>query len=338
MGAVLWHVTMSADGFIAGPGDAMEWVAEWPGPNPVVDDVIASTGALVIGRRTYEVEDRVRGGFYGGAWTGPYFVLTHAPPATVPDWMTGAFVGDGIAAAIERARAAAGERDVVVLGADIARQCMEHGLLDEILVHLAPVLLGDGVRLFDVAGGRRANLETVAVSRAGQVTNLRFRVAKGAAAGSGAPAVASGPAEVARAIIDAGRYLTLATADEHGRPWASPVWYAHTGHREFLWVSDPGARHSRNIAARPEVGIVIFDSRAPVGRGQGVYVSAVAEEVADADLEPRIDVFARRSVAQGAPEWTAADVRPPARLRLYRAVAREHHLGGRDDTRTRVGL
>jgi hypothetical protein len=110
MGKVLWHVTMSLGGFIAGPDDAMDWVFEYPGPNATAAEVIETTGALVVGRRTYEVEDRQRGGFCGGAWTGPFFVLTHHPPADVPDWMTGTFVTDGIDDAIARAKAAAGER------------------------------------------------------------------------------------------------------------------------------------------------------------------------------------------------------------------------------------
>jgi hypothetical protein len=86
-------------------------------------------------------------------------------------------------------------------------------------------------------------------------------------------------ASVARDIIDSNAYMTLATADENGLPWASPVWYAAEGYAHFYWVSSPEARHSRNVAARPEVSIVIFDSQAPVGTGQGVYVSAIAEEL-----------------------------------------------------------
>lgn len=178
MGKVLWHVTMSLDGFIAGPDDAMDWVFEHPGPSETAAEVIETTGALVVGRRTYKVEDRQRGGFYGGAWTGPFFVLTHHPPASAPDWMTGTFINDGIDDAIARAKAAAGDTNVVVLGADIARQCLEHLLLDEIVVHVAPVLLGDGVRLFSAAGGRRFDLERTSVAQSGQLTDLRFRVAK----------------------------------------------------------------------------------------------------------------------------------------------------------------
>jgi hypothetical protein len=72
---VLWHVTMSLDGFISGPGDAMDWAYD-TGPNETAAAVIRTTGALIVRRRAYEVEDRDRGGFYGGAWTGPLFVLT----------------------------------------------------------------------------------------------------------------------------------------------------------------------------------------------------------------------------------------------------------------------
>src|ERR1700704_3383308 len=159
MGLVLWHTTMSLDGFIAGPDDAMEWVFEYPSPNETVAEAIETTGAIVAGRRSYEVEDRDRGGFYGGAWTGPFFVLTHAPPETVPEWMTGTFVSNGIESAVAQAKAAAGEKNVVIFGANTAAQCLDAGLLDEILVHIAPVLLGDGVRLFSRGGEPPVRLE-----------------------------------------------------------------------------------------------------------------------------------------------------------------------------------
>jgi hypothetical protein len=139
-------------------------------------------------------------------------------------------------------------------------------------------------------------------------------------------------AALARAIVDDHLYMTLGTADEEGRPWVSPVYYAVIGYREFLWVSSPEARHSRNIAVRPEVSIVIFDSRTPINTGQGVYMSALAAELAGADHEREIGVFSRRGVAHGGRPWTQADVRPPARHRLYRAVASEHFvLSPRDE-------
>jgi nitroimidazol reductase NimA-like FMN-containing flavoprotein (pyridoxamine 5'-phosphate oxidase superfamily) len=143
---------------------------------------------------------------------------------------------------------------------------------------------------------------------------------------------------LARAIIDESSYMTLGTADEAGHPWVSPVWYAPEHYGTFFWVSDPAARHSRNLAKRPEISIVIFDSHAPIGTGQGVYVTGIAEEITSAELEHGINVFSRRSQAQGASAWTPVDVQPPSRLRLYRAVAREHYVGNREDRRVRVNI
>ena len=86
-------------------------------------------------------------------------------------------------------------------------------------------------------------------------------------------------AALARRLIDENDYMTLATADERGRPWASPVFYAAEMHTRFYWVSSPEARHSRHIAARREVSIVIFDSRARIGSAQAVYANAIAQEL-----------------------------------------------------------
>jgi pyridoxine/pyridoxamine 5'-phosphate oxidase len=126
----------------------------------------------------------------------------------------------------------------------------------------------------------------------------------------------------AREIIDANAYMTLATADADGRPWASPVWFAHADYTTFFWVSRPEARHSRNLKARPQLAIVIFDSTVAEGEGQAVYIEAEAEPAGDAG----IDVFSQRSVARGGEAWTSADVSPPASLRLYRATAQAHYL------------
>jgi hypothetical protein len=133
-----------------------------------------------------------------------------------------------------------------------------------------------------------------------------------------------------RSIIDAGLYMVLATADATGRPWSSPVYFAHDAYASFVWVSSPDARHSRNIAGRPEVGVAIFDSHAPIGTGQGVYVSAVAEPVGEDDLAAAIAVFSRRSLGHGGLEWTAEDVRPGSGLRLYRAVAESYAILAKD--------
>jgi len=126
-------------------------------------------------------------------------------------------------------------------------------------------------------------------------------------------------------LIEASHYLVLATADGAGRPWSSPVYFAHIGFTEFFWVSSPDVTHSRNIAVRPEVGIAIFDSHAAIGTGQGVYMSAVAELLEDSDEAVRgVAAFSRRSVAHGGREWTSGDLRPGAGLRLYGATADSH--------------
>lgn len=153
---------------------------------------------------------------------------------------------------------------------------------------------------------------------------------------------ATGPAaQTVRGIIEASRYLVLATADATGRPWSSPVYFAHIDFAEFFWVSSPGATHSRNIAVRPEVGIVVFDSHVAIGAGQGVYMPAVAELLQDGEAARGIEAFSRRSVVHGSSEWTSEEVRPGAGLRLYRAAADSHWIlakDGRPDHRIHVPL
>lgn len=135
----------------------------------------------------------------------------------------------------------------------------------------------------------------------------------------------------ARQIVDANQYMVLGTADASGRPWASPVWFAHQDYREFVWVSSPEVRHSRNIAERLQVGIVIFDSRVPIGAGQGVYLSCEAAVASGADLERLLDVFNRRSLASGDTALARSDVEEPSgEFRLYRAVAGEASMLAKD--------
>jgi nitroimidazol reductase NimA-like FMN-containing flavoprotein (pyridoxamine 5'-phosphate oxidase superfamily) len=143
-------------------------------------------------------------------------------------------------------------------------------------------------------------------------------------------------ARTARQIIDANSYMTVGTADAEGRPWATPVWFAHDGYSAFLWVSRPGARHSGNIAARPDVGIVIFDSTVPVGAAEAVYVEASAEQVPPAEVETAIATFSLRSESDGGGSWHMPDVVGAARLRLYRARASAHYLLGKGDSRIPV--
>ena len=145
------------------------------------------------------------------------------------------------------------------------------------------------------------------------------------------PRAGDDPAATARAIIASNLYMVLGTADEAGHPWVSPVYYAPVGDREFVWVSRPDALHSCNLARRAEVSIVIFDSSVPIGTGQGVYMAAVAGELAGGAREHAIAAFSRRSVEHGGHEWTVADVEPPAALRLYAGEATAHYVLGAVD-------
>lgn len=141
---------------------------------------------------------------------------------------------------------------------------------------------------------------------------------------------------VARAVFAGNRYMTLGTADEHGHPWVSPVWFARAGYDELLWVSSPHARHSRNIAARPQISIVVFDSQDPVGSAAAVYMLATAAELTGTALQHGTEVFARENAAQGLRPWTLSDVTAPARHRLYRAAVTEHWVLGPHDERLPV--
>ncbi len=177
---LLYSVTMSLDGFIAGPGGDMGWLTEHLGPDPEVDALIQDVGALLVGRRTFGGDDPHRGdpekeGAFGGAWEGPQVVLTHRPP---PDPVPGVTFAGSLEEAVRAASAAAGDRYVNVLGADVARQCVEAGVLDEVLTFVAPVLLGDGVRLFSRPGGEPVRLERLRVSQAPHATGLWWRVVR----------------------------------------------------------------------------------------------------------------------------------------------------------------
>lgn len=176
-GKVVVNRAMSLDGFVAAPGDSMDWVFDYASPDQV-PDVMAATGAMLCGRRTYDVGQRdagkVSGDAYGGLWSGPVFVLTHRPPPGPPDGRHTFLAGD-IAAAIATAKAAADGRDVEVLGSDVTGQCLRLGLVDEIFVLILPVLLGHGTPLVTGAEVDRVNLEPVSSTTSGAVTAMRFR-------------------------------------------------------------------------------------------------------------------------------------------------------------------
>jgi len=149
---------------------------------------------------------------------------------------------------------------------------------------------------------------------------------------------AGGLGALARRIIDANRFMTPATADGKGRPWPSPAWYAHVEYRDFLWVSRPDARHSTNLAARPDAGIVIFDSTVSPAEVTAVYVECSVEQLAGPELERGIESFSHHSVTTGTRAWAAGDVLGSAAHRLYRARASAHYVLVRDDRRQAVRL
>jgi dihydrofolate reductase len=215
MSKLTFDITMSLDGFIAGPrqtleqplGDGGDRIHEWmyglasfrerhgmdggetTADSEVLEESVAKTGAILMGRRM----------FSGGAgpweadpnpdaWWGddppfhvPVFVLTHHARETVTKQggTSYTFVTDGIETALELARAAAGDKDVAIAGgADVIQQCLAAGLVDEFQVHVAPLFLGDGVRLFDQLGTKQPKLESTRVIESPAVTHLKYRVVK----------------------------------------------------------------------------------------------------------------------------------------------------------------
>ena len=145
-------------------------------------------------------------------------------------------------------------------------------------------------------------------------------------------------AKLGMKIVDKALYMTIATADNSGQPWPSPVYFAHRDYREYFWVSKPEAVHSRNLRDRREVGIVIFDSRSKIGTGRGVYVLGVAQELPAHAVGEGIEAFSARSVEHGGVEWTREDVRNPAEHRLYRATAEATFVLDEHDQRVEVRL
>jgi dihydrofolate reductase len=187
------YMSMSLDGFITGPDDGPghglgtdghrlhEWIGEPegaaphfnpPGTSGQVFEELMATGAVVVGRKTFD---------YAGRWNGdhhgvPIFVPTRgtsAEPAS--EWVH--YVTDGVESAMRQAKEAAGDANVLVHGADLAQSCLRAGVLDELEIHLVPVLLGEGRRLFEHLGADHIELELTRVLEAPGVTHLRYRVA-----------------------------------------------------------------------------------------------------------------------------------------------------------------
>lgn len=186
MGKVVLGMTMSLDGFINDRSGSVEVLypnlaaLRETGP---LQESIRNTGAVVMGRHSFDMAedpDRLAGNY---EYQVPIFVLTHRPPKKHPketSELTFTFVMDGIESAVRQAKAAAGDRDVNVIGAaNTAGQCLTAGLADELHVDIMPILLGGGLRIFEDIGIRQIQLERLAVIElpAGR-THLEFRILK----------------------------------------------------------------------------------------------------------------------------------------------------------------
>lgn len=204
MTKVIFENSVSLDGFVAGPndgpdnglGDGGQRLFQWyssgdtdfalPGTDMVFKISRASAdflreewhslGAMIAGRRMFDIAHAWGGHPPGG---GPCFIMTHHPPQ---EWLKEGspftFVTDGIESAVRQARQAAGDKHVSIASASIAQQCIRAGLLDEIIIDLAPVILGGGVRLFDKLGIAPLNLEQITAVEGKDVTHIKYRVIK----------------------------------------------------------------------------------------------------------------------------------------------------------------
>lgn len=171
-GKVLWHFTMSLDGFVAGPNHEMGWMTGFSHRPGLIAEYIESTGAVLGGRDGWAVAGDARP--YGGAWDGPIFVPTHHPQdATPSDGVT--FLNCGPAEAVRIGLAAAGGKNLEVLSATIGRQLLDLGLIDEIDLHIAAVLLGEGIRLYDNPGTEPIRLHRVGSGDPRATVNVRYQ-------------------------------------------------------------------------------------------------------------------------------------------------------------------
>jgi len=171
-GKVLWHFTMSLDGFVAGPEHEMGWMTGISFRPGLAGEYIKTTGAVLGGRDGWDVVNSSRP--YGGAWDGPIFVLTHHPEdATPADGVT--FLSCGPAEAVRIGLEAAGGKNLEVFSPTIGRQLLELGLIDEIDLHIAPVLLGEGIRLYDNPGTEPFRLHRVGGDDPTSAVNVRYR-------------------------------------------------------------------------------------------------------------------------------------------------------------------
>ena len=193
MGTLILDMSMSLDGFIAGPKDdtkpdrelgALDILHAWMFPpkgnfQEIEGERFKNVGAVIMGRRMFNLGEEPWGD--DPPFHMPVFVLTHQPRSKLikEGGTTYTFVTGGMESALEQARAAAGEKEIVVIGgANAIQQFLKAGLLDEMHLHLVPVLLGEGIRLFENIGAEHIELEQIGVTEAPGVTHLRLRLVR----------------------------------------------------------------------------------------------------------------------------------------------------------------
>ena len=191
MGKVIFDISMSLDGFItaanarpeAGLGDGGERLHDWGfnGVDPRNREVMewyATTGANIFGRTGYD-HSIINWGADGptGAARIPTVIVSHSVPQDVPDGGVYTFV-DSVEAALERARKLADDKDIYITGGDVAQQFLKRGLIDEISIHLVPVLFGSGTRLFEHLNSGHFSLEIIEVIQTAEAIHMRFQVIK----------------------------------------------------------------------------------------------------------------------------------------------------------------
>jgi dihydrofolate reductase len=191
MGKVTFDISMSLDGFVSGPnvrleaglGDGGERLHEWgfkstDPRNRAITEGWVNTGAVIVGRKTFDLSVQYWGAD-GPIYTArvPTIVLSHSVPDEVPENSVYTFV-ESVEAAHEKAQQAAGDKDIGVQGPLTARQFIQRGLVDELFIHVVPVLFGSGTRLFDQPNGEPVSLETLEVIETPEAIHLRLRVVK----------------------------------------------------------------------------------------------------------------------------------------------------------------
>ena len=185
MGKVILDLSISLDGFIAGPNDEDMTLHNWyfssvdARNKDIVDGLVKSLGAIIMGRRSFDLGDK-QDGFVDNPYDATNVVLSHSVPEKPAKGDTKfIFVSDGIESALEKAKAAAGNKDVAIGGgANVAQQYLKAGLIDEIQLHIVPILIGEGICLFEHLGDKPIELEKVRVIDTPDVTHLQYRVVK----------------------------------------------------------------------------------------------------------------------------------------------------------------